>query len=293
MSGNRFDGPIVLGFDGSPDARLAATAAVDLAKRTGAPLHLVHALLRPGMAIHGAAFEAEIMRRSHEDEESVIAREVSAITDKGSTVAKVHESSRRPAEAIVAIASHTGASLVVVGSRGLGGFRRVLLGSVSEEVVHTAKRPVFVLRGRSRAWPPTRILVGDDSSGSSQRAAELAVDIAQHLGAGISLVRALSPRLADERTPADIRRRQDATNSARAELANHAAALANAGIKHVRTVVEVGDAAAVLTEAAARTAGPTLVVVGMRGLGLVKRIALGSTSIKLLRGYPGPVLIAP
>ena len=113
MPGNEFAGPIVLGFDGSPDARLAATAAVDLAKRTGAPLHLVHALLRPGMAIHGAAFNAELSRRSHEDADSVIAREISAIQDTGGAVAKTHESSRRPAEAIVAIASHTGASLVV------------------------------------------------------------------------------------------------------------------------------------------------------------------------------------
>jgi nucleotide-binding universal stress UspA family protein len=51
----------------------------------------------------------------------------------------------RPAEALLAEAE--GADLVVVGSRGLGGFSGLLLGSVSQQVAHHARCPVVIVRG--------------------------------------------------------------------------------------------------------------------------------------------------
>jgi nucleotide-binding universal stress UspA family protein len=55
-------------------------------------------------------------------------------------------SQRHPADSIVQVAEETGADLVVMGSRGLGGIKRALMGSVSDSVVRHAHCPVMVVR---------------------------------------------------------------------------------------------------------------------------------------------------
>lgn len=65
------------------------------------------------------------------------------------TVAQAHLKIGGPVEEIVTLAEETGAGLIVLGSRGLGGVGRALMGSVSEFVVRYAPCPVLVLRG---AW---------------------------------------------------------------------------------------------------------------------------------------------
>ena len=66
------------------------------------------------------------------------------------TVAQAHLKIRGPVEEIVTLAEETGAGLIVLGSRGLGGVGRALMGSVSEFVVRYAPCPVLVLRGARR-----------------------------------------------------------------------------------------------------------------------------------------------
>ena len=64
----------------------------------------------------------------------------------GGTVAQAHLRLGRPDEQIVALAEEIGAGLIVMGSRGLGGLRRLLMGSVSDSVVRHAHCPVLVVR---------------------------------------------------------------------------------------------------------------------------------------------------
>ncbi len=67
----------------------------------------------------------------------------------GSAV-QAHVRLGRPDEEIVVLAEEMGAGLIVVGSRGLGGLRRVLMGSVSDSVVRHAHCPVLVVRKEKR-----------------------------------------------------------------------------------------------------------------------------------------------
>jgi hypothetical protein len=59
---------------------------------------------------------------------------------------------------------------VVVGSRGLGAVKRLVVGSVAEGVVRLAPCPVLVMRGGKGAWPPSRIVVGYDPSEGAKEA---------------------------------------------------------------------------------------------------------------------------
>ena len=88
------------------------------------------------------------------------------------------------------LAEEIDADLIVVGSRGLGPIKRFALGSVSEGVVHHATCPVLVTRGGKEAWPPARILIGDDGSEAARRAGTLASEIGGLFGARGLLVHA-------------------------------------------------------------------------------------------------------
>ena len=76
--------------------------------------------------------------------------QVEQIETAGGKVAQTYVRLGRPAEEIVILADEIDAGLVVVGSRGLGGIRRLLLGSVSDSVVRHAHCPVLVVRKDQR-----------------------------------------------------------------------------------------------------------------------------------------------
>jgi hypothetical protein len=70
-----------------------------------------------------------------------------------------------------------------MGSRGLEPVRRLLIGSVSEDVIHHARCPVLVVRSSEEARPPERVIVGDDGSNDASRAGESAAGISKLFGA--------------------------------------------------------------------------------------------------------------
>jgi nucleotide-binding universal stress UspA family protein len=77
------------------------------------------------------------------------------------------------------------ASLLVLGARGLGSFRELLLGSVSSRCLHEAKIPVAIVRSDATGprFGPVRVVVGVDGSETSQRALDWALDEARVRGA--------------------------------------------------------------------------------------------------------------
>ncbi len=161
-----FPGTILLATDGSADATFAARAAVDLAARTGAALHVVHAWLPvpPVAPLYPGMPPLDYTQAFREEAQALLEREVGRIAAAGGRVAGQHLRLGRPSDQVVALAGELGAGVVVVGSRGLGPVRRLVLGSVSEGIVRQAPCPVLVLRGGAGAWPPARVVVGDDGS---------------------------------------------------------------------------------------------------------------------------------
>jgi nucleotide-binding universal stress UspA family protein len=146
-----FPTKILLATDGSEEATLASRTAVELADKTSSELHVAFVLPTQDAPDYDTmGFD---MEKSHEEEEKIrqmgqrlLDEQVRRLEEAGGTVAGAHFRLARPDRGILAIGEDVGAGLIVLGSRGLGGVRRALMGSVSDSVVRHAHCPVLVVR---------------------------------------------------------------------------------------------------------------------------------------------------
>src|SRR4051812_32252108 len=194
-----FPTKILLATDGSEEAELALLTAVDLANRTDSELHVVHVggEYHPGpeSALEPELYEETLLELEREARE-VLAEQVKKIEEAGGTVAEVHlRMGGRPDQKIVELAEALGAGLISMGSRGLGGISRALMGSVSDSVVRHAHCPVLVVRiirqeeeQRAASIFPTKILLATDGSEEATLAARTAADMAHNTGSELHVV---------------------------------------------------------------------------------------------------------
>ena len=140
---------ILLATDGSEEAELAALRAVDIAEKTDSELHVVHVGVVPSFLVSypgTLGYERRLYDQIEEESRQRL-RELSwRVKAAGGTVAGTHLRLGQVALEIVALAEELGVGLIVLGSRGLGGVRRALMGSVSDSVVRHAHCPVLVVR---------------------------------------------------------------------------------------------------------------------------------------------------
>jgi nucleotide-binding universal stress UspA family protein len=140
-----FPTKILLATDGSRDAELALSTAVDLTNSTKSELHVV--TVSPGYPAYDVRNPA-VIEELRQRAENILEDQTKKIEQAGGEVAQKHlrVSERCRAEQIVRVARDIEAGLIVMGSRGLGGIRRALMGSVSDSVVSYAHCPVLVVR---------------------------------------------------------------------------------------------------------------------------------------------------
>ncbi len=154
-----FPTKVLLATDGSEEASLATQTAVEISQKTGSELHLVHVYgvapiypLYPqatdpgGAELEDPVLEEELESLSEQRAQEVLDTEAERVRAAGGTVAQAHLREGGVPHEIVALAEDTGVGLIVVGSRGHGGIRRALMGSVSDSVVRHAHCPVLVVR---------------------------------------------------------------------------------------------------------------------------------------------------
>jgi nucleotide-binding universal stress UspA family protein len=142
---------ILLGTDGSEEARNAAPAALELAQKLDSELHVTYVGPMPerrgGLVRYSVDLPPEVVASFEEQARSTLEEQVEKMGEGGGEIMQSHTRVGSPGAEIVALAEELGAGLVVVGSRGLGGVRRALIGSVSDSVVRHAHCPVLVVRG--------------------------------------------------------------------------------------------------------------------------------------------------
>ena len=146
-SSGRPGGRIVVGVDGSESSRAALAWAVRQAALTGATVDAVHAWYIP--ATYGYGYGYAMVMPVPDLEKiavQVIDKAVAEVADLAPGVEiRALTVEGNPAQALLDAAKD--ADLLVVGSRGHGGFAQALLGSVSQHCVHHADCPVVVIRG--------------------------------------------------------------------------------------------------------------------------------------------------
>lgn len=276
---------ILVATDGSEDAALAARAAADLSTKAGSELHLVHTWSEP--PFWGGSYVREDAERLLEEQ----ARQIRAL---GVIPAEVHLTKGRPAEEITGLAAELGVGLVVIGSRGLGTIKRLVVGSVSEGVVQLAVCPTLVLRGGEGAWPPGRLVVGDDGSEASGRAGELAASVGKLFDARMLLMRTYpSVAVFKARRIVYVQASREILRRGKSALERRADELESVLGARPETEISSGDAAAVIQETVEGSGEPTLIALGRSGLGDARYSTLGGVSSDVLRAVSRPVLIVP
>ncbi len=198
-----------------------------------------------------------------------------------------------PARALLDVAAS--GDLLVVGARGLGGFRGLLLGSVSQHCLHHASVPTAIVRAaRDRDDSPAeRIVVGVDGSEISLHALRWALEEGRARGAGIEVVHAWQvpyvgyfPHTENRFDPVIHERASDAVLD-RALAAVRADELHDVPVR--RTSLRSGAAAGIID----LTDDADLVVLGSRGLGAVKGALLGSVTMQVTQHAHCPVVVVP
>jgi nucleotide-binding universal stress UspA family protein len=189
------------------------------------------------------------------------------------------------------VESSADADLVVVGARGLGTLRDLLLGSVSQACLHRTRIPTAVVRstGVQRPAGRERVVVGVDGSDTAQRALNWALDEARRRQAAVEVVHAWTlpllavPTLAYDYGPFDEAARSIVDGALdRADTSNLPVP--------VRRTIRTGSGGHVLVDAAKDA---DLVVVGSRGLGGFKGLLLGSVSHQITHHSSCPVVVIP
>jgi nucleotide-binding universal stress UspA family protein len=285
---------ILLATDGSEDAAFAARAAADLARRAEAKLYVAHAW-RPAARSFGypAVMWTDYSHLYEREARRLLESQVREIEAPGVS-AEPRLLHGPPVEALLDLCEELEPGLVVVGSRGRGPVGRLLLGSVAEGVAHHVRFPVLVARGGE--WPPERVVAGDDGSGDAGRAAGLALGIGDLYGSEGVLVRAYhNPPEPIGGWSADDRRRLDEARLREEEAVDERADRLGRLLKgNLEPRVMEGDAAlSLLVVAEEGDEEKTLLAVGSRGLGAIRRLRLGGVSTDVLRAASGPVLIFP
>lgn len=137
---------ILVGVDGSEPATKAAQMATEIAMRFGAKLTLAYVVPRlvlPPDAYGMTTADIEAEHRAYA--EKLLAHAESQLAESG-VQADTLVLSGAPAECLAEAAQASDVDLVVAGSRGRGAVARMLLGSVTDRLVHISPKPVLVVR---------------------------------------------------------------------------------------------------------------------------------------------------
>lgn len=274
---------ILVCTDGSEPAAQAVRLAAHLARVGGSELELVNVLdpvlaAGPYASISDAAPPTETLILYLEDAQNEILRQAEALIASAGIRCKVLAGCGNPVEQIVDSARRDGVELIVMSSRGRSPWEALLLGSVSDGVVHHAHIPVLVTRGEPARIE--RIVAASDGSECAEHALRAAVELARACQATVTIV-FVAP-YPPHSTDAAIRMR----DAVRRQVERVCEPLG----MNVELREEHGHPAEIIATFADREKAD-LIALGSRGLGGFRRLLLGSVSDAVLHHARCSVLI--
>lgn len=277
---NEFDSSsFLVPLDGSSTAEHALPLAKALAAAYGSQLRLMHVVEERDSTQESARHARDVFLK--------YAGEIASREGIPLAEGAVETGFGPPAPAILGASEQ--AAMVILASHGRGGFQAAFIGSVADKIVRGAKVPTLIVPGTGpvHTMGSGPIVVPLDGSAEGDRALETGRDLAQRLGLGVVLVRAYSvpPPAGAEFAyyPADW-----------ATTLEEAAGvyLTEVAAEGEQSFVVHGPAAQAVVDVAEKV-NASLVVMASGGKGLAKRIALGSTTDRVLHSLHRPLLILP
>jgi nucleotide-binding universal stress UspA family protein len=274
---------IVVGIDGSDESRLALRWALAVAQPASTPVRVVESWSYPRLSVVSGAGDLappeEMDRRAVEDLEAVVADECGHVPDH------VWAEALRGSPAGALLQAVTPQSMLVLGSRGVGGFTGLLLGSVSRECAAHAPCPVVVVRGEEPVLEPgSLIVVGKDGSPGAATALEWAVGLGATKGAEVVTVHAWQPAASEVRPRLAERLKSSAQAAVEAWTEEVSDGL--------RAIEVEGDPRDRLVDVAQATKA-RLIVVGRGEPGGIGGRRMGGVAGALLEDSPSPVAVIP
>ncbi|MDQ0028708.1 universal stress protein [Arthrobacter bambusae] len=273
---------IVVGYDGSAQAAQAVRWAAEHAGLRNLPLHLVHCSLWP-LLTRDLSPVPGVPDSGLEHSAQAILEEGLAYAKDAAPGVEVQTSLIYGYPSVHLLKISAGAEMLVVGSRGLGGFMGLLVGSVSLEMAATADCPVAVIR--SCEHPDGPVVVAVDNSGSPA-ALEDACTVARVTGADLNIV-----HVEHAQTGYGILRDPVDSSPAAGDLLDAALNIARGLAPGVNVETRLLTDTSIPRAIINASHDARITVVGTKGHGLI-RGTIGSTAHAVLHHAKGPMLIS-
>ncbi len=269
-----------------------------LAREFQARLYVCHVIELHSASLFGevhfdsAEIQSANMELAHEQLQQLLAKEDLAWEPLVTIVSAPDDNAR--------LAHEKGVDLVISGTHGRSGLKRLILGSVTERLMRILNCPLLVVRStdqgehedRPQPFRLKHILVGCDFSSDSVLALEHAISLAQEFQAELHLLHVLEPSQRSSDFPAMAKGDEHRLEEVREHLESRLAAMVPAEACHwcaPKTAVRMGKPFEELIRYAA-SHEIDMIVLGIRGHGLIETLMVGSTTDRIVRQCPCPVL---
>ncbi|WP_435348856.1 universal stress protein [Haloarchaeobius sp. HRN-SO-5] len=272
--------------DGSEVAEAAAEAAVALAGRFDADLHVLHIIQRASFPIGLEDAETDYLEQQAEAATTAVTEMAAeAGVEATTTVVEDNEAHR----AILTYADDHDVDCIVMGTHGRSGVGRFVLGSVTEQTLRESPIPVLTVHSDTVVDPSLdELLVPTDGSEMADAAADEAIELALETDATLHVVNVVDRTMVWEDTPSG----------------SVLKALERAGKEALESVIERAEAAGVSSVQASALSGRPhraivdyadendvdCIVMGTHGRGGVSRVLVGSVTERVVRLSDVPVL---
>lgn len=288
---------ILCATDLSTFSNTAVYYGAALARIFEARVHLCHVIDLPIVSVHGEAFSyppdylESLQESGHQ--------QLKKLVEPLSVDWEAHVETGAVARAIVELSEAIGADLVIAATHGRSGLKRLLLGSVSEQLIRIVRCPFLIITPPEKrmshktidGFAVKRIMVGCDFSRDSTRAVEYGFSLAQEFQAALHLVHVIEPfaykdALMPDPLTAKVQTDLDA------HLKNKLEILIPKETRNwcdVTTDCLAGRPFEELVKYAVLHA-VDFIILGIRGHGLVESFLLGSTTDRVIRRATCPVL---
>ncbi len=289
---------IICATDFSDFSNYVVPYGIFLAREFGAKLYMCHVIDLPSATIYGEAISDPLGQQNritnyvHEHLKRLIG-EQPVDWEPLVTVG-------RSADEIVRMAEEKAVDLAISGTHGRSGLKRLILGSVTERLMRTAPCPLLVVRSPKYDFVAPanqesrlqRILVGCDFSPDSSLALQYGLSLAQEFQSELHLAHVIAPPvykdLLKQAIGAGEELQQDLRDQLNEKLTNTVPGKARNWCTP-KTALLAGQPHEELTKYAV-VHDVDLIILGVRGHGRVETLFVGSTTDRVVRGAPCPVL---